>query len=67
MVGVTAYRVAFGDRKAAIGRQERTIGTTRVWALPNPSGLNAHWTTATMAEEYARLRVAADAAQPGPV
>lgn len=67
VVGVTAYRVAFGDRKAAIGRQERTIGTTRVWALPNPSGLNAHWTTATMAEEYARLRVAADAAQPGPV
>ncbi|CAM5494299.1 G/U mismatch-specific DNA glycosylase [Streptomyces tanashiensis] len=35
------------------------IGSTRVWALPNPSGLNAHWTAATMAEEYARLREAA--------
>ncbi|MCT9088515.1 G/U mismatch-specific DNA glycosylase [Streptomyces sp. ASQP_92] len=59
VVGVTAYRTAFDDRKARIGPQERTIGTTRVWALPNPSGLNAHWTAQTMAEEYARLRLAA--------
>ncbi|MFB7863190.1 MULTISPECIES: G/U mismatch-specific DNA glycosylase [unclassified Streptomyces] len=63
VVGVTAYRTAFGERKAAIGPQERTIagpsGTTRVWALPNPSGLNAHWTAQSMAEEYARLREAA--------
>ncbi|MEU9857123.1 G/U mismatch-specific DNA glycosylase [Streptomyces sp. NPDC047974] len=59
VVGVTAYRTAFGEPKAAIGPQERTIGTTRIWALPNPSGLNAHWTAATMAEEYARLREAA--------
>ncbi|AYG84247.1 G/U mismatch-specific DNA glycosylase [Streptomyces hundungensis] len=62
VVGVTAYRTAFDDRKARIGPQERTIGTTRVWALPNPSGLNAHWTAQTMAEEYARLRLAAQAA-----
>ncbi|MFI6335268.1 G/U mismatch-specific DNA glycosylase [Streptomyces sp. NPDC050535] len=59
VVGVTAYRVAFDDRKAAIGPQERLIGASRVWALPNPSGLNAHWTAATMAEEYGRLRAAA--------
>ncbi|MGW6522456.1 G/U mismatch-specific DNA glycosylase [Streptomyces sp. NPDC054962] len=60
VVGVTAYRAAFDDRKAAVGPQERVIGDTRVWVLPNPSGLNAHWTAATMAEEFARLRVAAD-------
>ncbi|MGD6746941.1 G/U mismatch-specific DNA glycosylase [Streptomyces sp. BH106] len=59
VVGVTAYRSAFGEPKAQIGPQERTIGGARVWALPNPSGLNAHWTAATMAEEYARLREAA--------
>ncbi|MFJ1609603.1 G/U mismatch-specific DNA glycosylase [Streptomyces sp. NPDC088253] len=59
VVGVTAYRAAFEDRKAVIGPQERTIGDTRIWVLPNPSGLNAHWTAATMAEEFARLRVAA--------
>ncbi|MFE7928011.1 G/U mismatch-specific DNA glycosylase [Streptomyces sp. NPDC057456] len=59
VVGVTAYRAAFDDRKAAVGPQERVIGDARVWVLPNPSGLNAHWTAATMAEEFARLRVAA--------
>ncbi|MFD9132574.1 G/U mismatch-specific DNA glycosylase [Streptomyces bottropensis] len=60
VVGVSAYRAAFGDRKAAVGPQERTIGTSRVWVLPNPSGLNAHWTAATMAEEFGRLRAAAE-------
>ncbi|MFG2585059.1 G/U mismatch-specific DNA glycosylase [Streptomyces malaysiensis] len=61
VAGVTAYRVAFGDKKAKIGPQTRTIGDTRIWALPNPSGLNAHWTLTTMAQEYARLRTAAEA------
>ncbi|MFJ1598095.1 G/U mismatch-specific DNA glycosylase [Streptomyces sp. NPDC088261] len=64
VVGVTAYRIAFGDKKARIGPQERTIGDTRIWALPNPSGLNAHWTAQTMAEEFGRLRVAAEAPAP---
>ncbi|QGV81796.1 G/U mismatch-specific DNA glycosylase [Streptomyces ficellus] len=59
VAGVTAYRTAFRDPKARIGPQDRTIGDTRVWALPNPSGLNAHWTLQTMAEEFARLRAAA--------
>ncbi|MFF9864474.1 G/U mismatch-specific DNA glycosylase [Streptomyces sp. NPDC013953] len=59
VAGVTAYRTAFHDRTARIGPQERTIGDTRIWALPNPSGLNAHWTLETMAEEFARLRAAA--------
>ncbi|MGV9696644.1 G/U mismatch-specific DNA glycosylase [Streptomyces sp. NPDC003470] len=61
VVGVTAYRAAFDARKAQVGPQERTIGGTRVWVLPNPSGLNAHWTAQTMAEEFARLRVAVEA------
>ncbi|QNS09026.1 G/U mismatch-specific DNA glycosylase [Streptomyces xanthii] len=62
VVGVTAYRSAFGEPRAQIGPQEREIGGARVWVLPNPSGLNAHWTATTMAEEYARLREAAAAA-----
>ncbi|MEU7365724.1 MULTISPECIES: G/U mismatch-specific DNA glycosylase [Streptomyces] len=61
VAGVTAYRVAFGDKRAKIGPQTRTIGETRIWALPNPSGLNAHWTLPAMAEEFARLRAAAEA------
>ncbi|NLU73452.1 hypothetical protein HCC61_12320 [Streptomyces sp. HNM0575] len=59
VVGVTAYRTAFGERTAQVGPQERRMGGTRVWVLPDPSGLNAHWTPQTMAEEYARLRQAA--------
>ncbi|MFE4546877.1 G/U mismatch-specific DNA glycosylase [Streptomyces sp. NPDC056785] len=65
VVGVTAYRSAFGERRAVIGPQERTIGSSRVWVLPNPSGLNAHWTAATMAEEFGRLRSAAAGDAPG--
>ncbi|TDT39161.1 G/U mismatch-specific uracil-DNA glycosylase [Streptomyces sp. BK208] len=61
VVGVTAYRTAFDERKAQVGPQERMFGGTRVWVLPNPSGLNAHWSVESMAEEFARLRVAAEA------
>ncbi|MFG2562137.1 mismatch-specific DNA-glycosylase [Streptomyces sp. NPDC048496] len=64
VVGVTAYRTAFGERRAQIGPQDRTIGGARVWALPNPSGLNAHWTAQSMAEEYGRLRAATDSPLP---
>ncbi|MDT8910577.1 G/U mismatch-specific DNA glycosylase [Amycolatopsis sp. PS_44_ISF1] len=56
VLGIGAYRLAFNDPKARVGRQERRIGPTRVWALPNPSGLNAHWTPAGLAEEFAALR-----------
>jgi TDG/mug DNA glycosylase family protein len=59
VVGITAYRTAFGFPKARVGPQEHRIGETRVWVLPNPSGLNAHWTPAGLAEEFAQLRAAA--------
>lgn len=59
VVGVTAYRDAFGERKAVMGRQERTIGKTQVWILPNPSGLNAHYTLPKLAAAYADLHTAA--------
>lgn len=59
VVGVTAYRVAFGDPPAAVGRQAASVGDTGIWVLPNPSGLNAHWPLPAMVEEFARLRTAA--------
>ncbi|MGV9316284.1 G/U mismatch-specific DNA glycosylase [Streptomyces sp. NPDC003691] len=59
VVGVTAYRTAFAEPRARIGPQERTFGGTEIWVLPNPSGLNAHWTVQSMAEEYGRLRAVA--------
>ncbi|MFC6885073.1 MULTISPECIES: G/U mismatch-specific DNA glycosylase [Actinomadura] len=60
VAGVTAYRTAFGRPRTQIGPQDDTIGPSRVWVLPNPSGLNASWPLPRMAEEFARLRVAAE-------
>jgi len=61
IVGVTAYRTAFGHPGAKTGPQEERMGETRLWVLPNPSGLNAHWTAPQLAEAYRELREAADA------
>ncbi|MFG1905199.1 G/U mismatch-specific DNA glycosylase [Kribbella sp. NPDC048928] len=60
VLGVTAYRDAFGDRTATVGRQDLTIGTTRIWVLPNPSGLNAHFTLPKLTEAFGELRLAAE-------
>ncbi|WSA96765.1 G/U mismatch-specific DNA glycosylase [Streptomyces sp. NBC_01795] len=59
VLGITAYRAAFDERKASVGPQERRIGGSRVWLLPNPSGLNAHFPPPRLAEEFRRLREAA--------
>jgi double-stranded uracil-DNA glycosylase len=61
VVGVTAFRAAFGQPRATVGPQEMAFGGTRLWVLPNPSGLNAHWTADSLAAEFARLREAAGA------
>lgn len=58
VVGITAYRVAFADPSAAVGRQDLRLGETSVWVLPNPSGLNAHYSAAALAAEFRALRVA---------
>jgi double-stranded uracil-DNA glycosylase len=63
VVGVTAYRTAFARPNAAVGPQPEPLASARLWVLPNPSGLNAHYTPAQLAEEFRRLRVAA---LPGP-
>jgi len=55
VLGVTAYRTAFGRRTAAIGPQAETVGGVPVWVLPNPSGLNAHFQLDGLAAEFARL------------
>jgi TDG/mug DNA glycosylase family protein len=56
MLGVTAYRVAFAAPDAQVGPQPAELGVTRIWLLPNPSGLNAHYPPAALAEEFARFR-----------
>jgi TDG/mug DNA glycosylase family protein len=56
VVGVTAYRVAFDPRTATIGQQDLRIAHSRVWVLPNPSGLNAHYQLDALAAEFRALR-----------
>lgn len=64
VLGVTAYRTAFRRPKAAIGPQDVTLGGARLWVLPNPSGLNAHYTVDTLADEFRALRSAAGTGAP---
>ena len=61
IAGVTAYRTAFGLPRAATGPQQDSLGAARVWVLPNPSGLNAHWSLDGIAAAFAAVRAAADA------
>ena len=42
VVGIGAYRAAFGRPRALIGPQQERISSARLWLLPQPSGLNAN-------------------------
>lgn len=57
-LGVTSYRAAYGRPQASVGPQEGRIGSSRVWILPNPSGLNAHFTPRQLAELFGQMRLA---------
>jgi TDG/mug DNA glycosylase family protein len=60
ILGVGAYRAAFGQPKAIIGEQEERIAGARVWVLPNPSGLNANYQLPDLERLFRALRLAAD-------
>ena len=59
IAGITAYRAAFGVPRASTGRQPERLGPAELWVVPNPSGLNAHETVASLAEAYAAVGRAA--------
>jgi TDG/mug DNA glycosylase family protein len=65
IAGISAYRDAFGERGAVLGRQPDTLDSAArwsgaaLWVVPNPSGLNAHETVATLAAAYAAPAVEA--------
>ena len=58
VLGIGAYRTGFGLPRATVGRQPEDLGDTQVWVLPNPSGLNAHYSLDRIAEEFRVLRAA---------
>ena len=59
ILGITAYPLAFGRRVVLPNPQSDPIGPSAVWVLPNPSGLNAHATAASLATAYREAAVAA--------
>jgi TDG/mug DNA glycosylase family protein len=60
ILGLSAYRSAFDRPKAAIGRQPLLMGERRLWVLPNPSGLNAHYQLPQLIALFRDLREAID-------
>jgi TDG/mug DNA glycosylase family protein len=56
VLGVGAYRTAFNQSKAVVGRQEDRIGETVLWVLPNPSGLNANYQAPDLARLFRELK-----------
>ncbi len=64
VAGITAYRSAFGVRGAAVGRQPEPLAGSELWVVPNPSGLNAHETVASLAVAYGEAARAAGVVGP---
>lgn len=58
VLGISAYRTAFGRPHAVLGRQAEPIGEALAWVLPNPSGLNAHYQLDDLARTFRELRLA---------
>jgi TDG/mug DNA glycosylase family protein len=64
VLGIGAYRSAFGRPRAALGPQPEAIGETRIWVLPNPSGLNAHYGARELGQMFRALREAVEQGPP---
>lgn len=59
VAGITAYRSAFAVPRATMGEQPQPFEGARLFVVPNPSGLNAHETVATLATAYREPAIAA--------
>ena len=64
VLGIGAWRTAFGHPKASLGAQPQALGGARVWVLPNPSGLNAHYRPGDLARLFRELRLAVEGVSP---
>jgi TDG/mug DNA glycosylase family protein len=60
VLGIGAYRAAFRRPHAALGPQDEKIGPARLWVLPNPSGLNAHYGREELVRLFRELRAAVE-------
>src|SRR6516162_9586446 len=56
-VGIGPYRIVSGVKDARVGLQKAPFGGSHAWVLPNPSGLNAHYQPAALAQLFGDLRL----------
>src|SRR5208282_520490 len=56
-VGIGPYRIISGIKDARVGLQQDLFGGSHAWVLPNPSGLNAHYLPAALAQLFGDLRL----------
>jgi TDG/mug DNA glycosylase family protein len=56
ILGIGAYRKAFGKPRAVLGRQSESLAGATLWVLPNPSGLNAHYQLADLVRSFRALQ-----------
>lgn len=61
VLGIGAYRTVFKRPRADPGPQVESIGVSRLWVLPNPSGLNAHYQLEDLVRLFRELRQAVTA------
>jgi TDG/mug DNA glycosylase family protein len=54
-LGLGAYRRIAARPEAQIGPQATPFAGVPAWALPNPSGLNAHYQLDDLARHYRQL------------
>ena len=56
VLGIDAYRKAFGRPEAHVGPQDEGIDNTEVWVMPSPSGINASYQIADLVRIFSDLR-----------
>jgi len=62
VLGISAYRLAFNQPHAVLGKQPEQLHSAQLYVLPNPSGLNAHYTPADLARVFGEFRQMIEAA-----
>jgi TDG/mug DNA glycosylase family protein len=60
ILGIQAFRIAFKKPETRFGLQQERIGSSQVWVLPNPSGLNASYQLPALTRMFKKVRLAAE-------
>ena len=57
-LGKPAFSAIFGKKLVSWGKQDVLLGGSKIWVLPNPSGLNRSFSLDQLVRAYSELRVA---------